>query len=78
MLTLTDLEDQLLRLPPSDKLRLIQLLAQSLNSLWSQTPQPSPQKLSEFFRQSPLADVIAMGDLDLSRDRSLPGDRFQP
>ena len=71
-----ELEQQLLRLPPSDKLRLIQLLAQSLKDLWSSSsPEPSTQ-LSEFFRSSPLAEVAATGELDLSRDRSVPGDRF--
>ncbi|MEQ9480906.1 hypothetical protein [Coleofasciculus sp. F4-SAH-05] len=71
-----ELEQQLLCLPPNDKLRLIQLLAQSLNDLWSSpSPEPSTQ-LSEFFRCSPLAEVAATGELDLSRDRSLPGDRF--
>ncbi|NEP56068.1 MAG: hypothetical protein F6K31_03455 [Symploca sp. SIO2G7] len=71
-----ELEQQLLRLPPSDKLRLIQLLAQSLKDLWSSSsPKPSTQ-LSEFFRSSPLAEVAATGELDLSRDRSVPSDRF--
>ena len=33
-------------------------------------------KLSEFFRQSPLAELATTGELDLSRDKSLPPDRF--
>jgi hypothetical protein len=33
-------------------------------------------KLSDFFRQSPLAEVVNNGELDLSRDRSLSADRF--
>jgi hypothetical protein len=35
-----------------------------------------PAKLSEFFRQSPLAELAANGELDLSRDKSLSPDRF--
>jgi hypothetical protein len=72
--TLQELEQQLLRLPPTDKLRLIQLLAQSLNALWRSHSQPAT-KLSEFFRQS-LPEVAATVELDLSRDRTLPIDRF--
>ena len=71
-----ELEQKLLHLPPSDKLRLIQLLAQSLNELWnSSSPEPST-KLSEFFRYSPLAEVAATGELDISRDGSISSDRF--
>ena len=33
-------------------------------------------KVSDFFRQSPLAEVAANGELDLSRDRTLVPDRF--
>jgi hypothetical protein len=33
-------------------------------------------KLSNFFRQSPLAEAATNGELDLSRDRSLSPDRF--
>lgn len=38
----------------------------------------SSTKLSEFFRQSPLADIAANEELDLNRDRSLAPDRFLP
>ncbi|MDY6785324.1 MAG: hypothetical protein SW833_22710, partial [Cyanobacteriota bacterium] len=65
-----------LRLSPLDKLRIIQLLAQSLNILWNNNSQEPSTKLSEFFRSSPLAEVAATGEIDLSRDRSLPVDRF--
>jgi hypothetical protein len=51
---------------------LMQVLAQEPKFL---APQPAT-KLSEFFRQSPLAEVAATGELDLSRDRTLPVDRF--
>ncbi|TYQ32038.1 hypothetical protein [Pseudanabaena sp. UWO310] len=48
--------------------------------VWQFAKQPSnyssEAKLSDFFRQSPLAEVAANGELDLSRDRSLSPDRF--
>jgi hypothetical protein len=78
IMTVQELEQQLLDLPPTEKLRIIQILAQSLDALWIDKSQDSPAKLSEFFRQSPLAEVAATGDLDLDRDRSLVRDRFTP
>lgn len=77
-MTVQELEQQLLRLQPTEKLRMIQILAQSLNALWSDQPQDSPLKLSEFFRQSPLYEVAVTEALDLNRDRSFPVDRFTP
>ncbi len=49
--------------------------------VWRSTKQTSRVnqsliKLSEFFRQSPLAELAATGDIDLSRDKSLSPDRF--
>lgn len=49
--------------------------------VWRSTKQTSrvnqsSTKLSEFFRQSPLAELAANGELDLSRDKSLSPDRF--
>jgi hypothetical protein len=49
--------------------------------VWRSTKQTlsstqSPTKLSEFFRQSPLAELAATEELDLSRDQSLPPERF--
>jgi hypothetical protein len=78
IMTVQELEQQLLGLEPTEKLRIIQILAQSLDALWSNKNQESTVRLSEFFRQSPLAEVAATGDLDLSRDRSLSQDRFTP
>jgi hypothetical protein len=49
IMTVQELEHQLLGLPPTEKLRIIQILAQSLDSLWSDKNQDSPAKLSEFF-----------------------------
>lgn len=77
-MTAQELEQQLLCLSPTDKLHMIQVLAQSLNALWSDKHQDSPAKLSEFFRQSPLAEAAMTGELDLNRDHSLPRDRFTP
>ncbi|MCG6138085.1 MAG: hypothetical protein MET45_26225 [Nostoc sp. LLA-1] len=73
-MVIPELEQQLLQLPPNDKLYIIQLLAQSLTTSNTQPEQPS--KLSEFFRQSPLAELPE--ELDLSRDPSLPRDGFTP
>jgi hypothetical protein len=77
-MTVQELEQQLLRLSPADKLRIIQLLAQSLNDLWAESHSEPDTQLSEFFRQSPLADLSATGELDLSREPNLIVDRFFP
>ncbi|BAY41557.1 hypothetical protein NIES2111_59530 (plasmid) [Nostoc sp. NIES-2111] len=71
---LPELEQQLLQLDPNEKLYIIQLLAQSLTTHNTHLEQPS--KLSDFFRQSPLAQVGE--ELDLNRDRSLAHDVFTP
>ncbi|MGM3309614.1 hypothetical protein ACSQ6I_27145 [Anabaena sp. WFMT] len=55
-MVIPELEQQLLQLSPNEKLYIIQLLAQSLTIQNTQPEQPS--KLSEFFRQSPLAELI--------------------
>jgi hypothetical protein len=60
-----ELEQQLLQLSPKDKLYIIQILAQSLTR--QSTHPEQPIKLSEFFRQSPLAELTEQ--LDLSRER---------
>ncbi|QKQ72873.1 hypothetical protein [Nostoc sp. TCL240-02] len=74
-MAIQELEQQLLQLSPNDKLYIIQLLAQSLTT-HNNTHPDKPSKLSEFFRQSPLAELTE--ELDLSRDRSLPRDAFTP
>jgi hypothetical protein len=71
-MAIPELEQQLLQLSPNDKLYIIQLLAQSLTSPNHNTHPDQPSKLSEFFRQSPLAEVSE--ELDFSSDRSLPRD----
>jgi hypothetical protein len=52
---------------------------QEITQEWQQVQESTmllATKLSDFFRQSPLAEVAATGELDLSRDRSLPIDRL--
>jgi hypothetical protein len=73
-MVIPELEQQLLQLSPKDKLYIIQLLAQSLTT--ENTHPEEPTKLSDFFRQSPLAEVAE--EIDLSRERSLPRDAFTP
>ncbi|MBX9256281.1 hypothetical protein H1Q63_20530 [Desmonostoc muscorum CCALA 125] len=73
-MVIPELEQQLLQLSPNEKLYIIQLLAQSLTTHNNHPEQPS--KLSEFFRQSPLAELNE--ELDLSRDRSLSREAFTP
>ncbi len=75
-MVIPELEKQLLQLSPKDKLHIIQLLAQSLTTDNHNTHPEQPSKLSEFFRQSPLAEVAE--ELDLSRDTTLPRDSFIP
>ncbi|NEQ95312.1 MAG: hypothetical protein F6K30_01030 [Cyanothece sp. SIO2G6] len=76
-MTLTsELEAQLIQLSPDDKLYLIQVLAKSLNGACHPVPQPATDSLSSFFQRSPLADIVADGELDLKRDRALPTERI--
>jgi len=78
-MTHPELEQQLLALSPTDKLRIIELLARSLTTIETQSNAIDPsQNLADFFQNSPLAEALASGELDLSRDRSLVPDRFMP
>ncbi len=71
-----ELEQQLLGLEPEEKQRLIQLLSESLPaSNPASTSQPTPQSLVEFLQNSPLAEALASGELDLTRDQSPIPDR---
>ncbi|MBE9098425.1 hypothetical protein [Vacuolonema iberomarrocanum] len=63
--TLDELAVQLLSLTPKAKLHIIQVLAQSLTRLEEPASPSLPEKLSSFFRQSPLAEAVASGELDL-------------
>ena len=82
MTPISQLEEQLVQLPPEDRIRLIQVLAQSLNGVMNPAPQMESKSVTasdllDFFRRSPLAEAIADGEeLALSRDQSLPNDRF--
>jgi hypothetical protein len=75
-MTTQELEQQLLSLDSSEKLRMIQLLAQSLianpDGATSSPPQ-SEASLVEFFRRSPLCEVA--DEIDLSRDQRVVSDR---
>ena len=73
-MVIPELEQQLLQLSHNDKLHIIQILAQSLTT--GNNNSEKPIKISEFFRQSPLAELTE--ELDLNRDRSLPRDTFTP
>jgi len=78
MIPISELEEQLVQLPPSDKLHLIEVLAKSLNGFWHADSELATEDLDlvDFFQRSPLAEAIADGeDLDLNRDSSLPADR---
>lgn len=44
--------------------------------IWQQIEKPSGS-LSEFFQASPLAESLGEQELDLSRDQSIYGDRFE-
>ncbi|MEH1809379.1 hypothetical protein [Nostoc sp.] len=66
-MAIPELEQQLLQLSPNDKLYIIQFLAQSLTT--QNTHPNEPTKLSELFRQSPLAELTE--ELDLSRGLTL-------
>ncbi|MBS9386394.1 MAG: hypothetical protein HEQ24_20120 [Dolichospermum sp. BR01] len=73
-MVIPELEQQLLQLSHNDKLHIIQILAQSLTT--GNNNSEKPIKISEFFRQSPLAELTE--ELDLNRDRSLPRNTFNP
>ncbi|MCY7406931.1 MAG: hypothetical protein LH631_06000 [Alkalinema sp. CAN_BIN05] len=56
------------------------LLEELLQLIRSRTTKKSTLTLSDtivdFFRNSPLAEAINSGELDLSRDRTIEADRF--
>ncbi|WP_017749268.1 hypothetical protein [Scytonema hofmannii] len=68
-MTIPELEQKLLQLPPNDKLYIIQILAQSLTTHKNNTHSEQSTKLSEFFRQSLLAELTE--ELDISRGWTL-------
>ncbi len=53
---------------PEESLIELMQLWQLAKQKYADSAKISPAKLSEFFRQSPLVEVVATGELDLSRD----------
>jgi hypothetical protein len=77
-MTIQELERQLLTLDRNERIRIIQVMAQSL-AIPSQEPHTSNldnTSIVDFFRNSPLAEAINSGELDLSRDQTIEADRF--
>jgi hypothetical protein len=72
IMSIQELEAQLLTLDHNDRVRMFQILAQSLQP----TPANPTQNLADFFRNSPLAEAVASGELDLTRDKTIEPDRF--
>jgi hypothetical protein len=71
-----ELEQQLLNLDPTEKRRLIQILSESLlPPLPASTQSSQPENLADFLQNSPFADALASGELDLTRDLSPIPDR---
>ncbi len=58
-----ELEQQLLQLSPDDKLYIIQLLTQSLTTHNNNTQSVQTSKISELFRQFPVAELPEKFDL---------------
>jgi hypothetical protein len=70
IMSIQELEAQLLTLDHSERQRIIQMLLQSLNP-----PKPTDEtSIVEFFRNSPLCEVA--DELDLTRDQSPIPDRI--
>jgi hypothetical protein len=72
IMSIQELEAQLLTLDHNDRVRMFQILGQSLQP----TPTQPTQNLADFFRNSPLAEAVANGELDLTRDKTIEPDRF--
>jgi hypothetical protein len=75
IMSIQELEAQLLTLDHNDRVRMFQILAQSLQPTPAKPTQPT-QNLADFFRNSPLAEAVANGELDLTRDKTIEPDRF--
>ncbi len=74
-MSIQELEAQLLTLDHNDRVRMFQILEQSLQPTPANPAQPTPN-LADFFRNSPLAEAVASGELDLIRDKTIEPDRF--
>lgn len=77
IMTIRELERQLLTLDRNERIRLIQVMAQSLAiPSENRTPNIDNTSIVNFFRNSPLAEAINSDELDLSRDQTIEADRF--
>jgi hypothetical protein len=74
-MSIQELEAQLLDLDHSDRVHIFQALAQSLQQSPAKPDQPT-QNLADFFRNSPLAEAVASGELDLTRNQTIEPDRL--
>ncbi len=77
-MTIQELERQLLTLDQNERIRIIQVMAQSLvvPSQEDRASDLNNTSIVDFFRNSPLAEAINSGELDLSRDQTIEADRF--
>jgi hypothetical protein len=74
-MTIQELERQLLTLDRNERIRIIQVMAQSLAipSQEPRTPNLNQTSIVDFFRNSPLCEFA--DEIDLTRDQSLIPDR---
>jgi hypothetical protein len=72
IMSIQELEAQLLDLNQNERQRIVQILLQSLNS--PQTTLADESSIVDFFRNSPLCEVA--DELDLTRDQSPIPDRI--
>jgi hypothetical protein len=68
-MTTQELEQPLLDLDLDKRIHILQVLAQSLTVSNPVTTPPAHQNLADFFRNSPLAEAVSSGELNLTRDR---------
>jgi hypothetical protein len=54
----------------------LEQLLSFLKTLRQKPPVQPTQNIVDFFRQSPLAEAVATGEIDLNRDKSVYVDRF--
>jgi hypothetical protein len=64
-MSIQELETQLLNLDRDDQVHMLQLLERSLRST-SEKPLQPRRNLADLFRNSPFAEAIVSGELDLT------------
>ncbi len=75
-MSIQELEAQLLSLDHADRVHMLQVLEQSLQPTPTpETPTQPLQNLADFFRNSPLAEAMANGEVDLTRAQTIEPDR---